>query len=281
MKTLKLIIPLLFLGCIAVYSQDDDSNKEINIPKKKSGEKFFIRAGAGAHGMISFFYPNDINNYTREFYDHLMDQFIQIGFHTSSDSRVPKIFIGYGYSVKACLRIFNVFELEPYWDNFYAFPLNMKMDFFYNNYYNGEYGSYTATHKFQPVYEEKGLSLLFVPGSKTKRTFLTIGFGIGHLQGKLNKQTTGKQNINGVITDLANSESYAGSTTAYHGVIGITTAPWKFLELEFRWHGRYARIPCISNSKGSYLTINDKSVENVALDFSGIDFRFGINFIFP
>ncbi len=249
--------------------------------KKKSDERFFIRGGAGAHGMISFFYPKDINNYTRDFYDHLTDQFEQMGAYASSDDRVPKIFIGYGYSFKACLRIFNVFELEPYWDNFFTFPLNMKMDFTYQNYYNSHYGSYTATHQFQPVYDEKGLSLLFVPGSKRKRTFLTIGFGIGNLQGKFNTQTTGEQNIDGKVSNLSNSESYSGSTTAYHGVIGITTVPWKFLELEFRWNGRYARIPEISNSQGRYLTINDQSKHNVVLDFSGIDFRFGITFIFP
>ena len=281
MRSIKLIIIIMFCGFISVFSQDNARSREVNTSKKKRDGRFFIRAGIGAQGFVSFFYPDDINNFTKDFYNNLSYQFKQMGFYSSSGNDIPKFYAGYGYSYKAGLRVLNIFELEPYWDNFYAFPLNMKMDFTYGNSYYNTYDSYTANYQFQPIYDERGISLLFVPGSKRKHSFFTIGVGVGNLLGKFIIKTTGSQNIDGNFTDFSNSVSYTGNTTVYHGIIGITSVPWKFLELEFWFNGRYARIPSIKNNQGDELTNINRSDQKVALDFTGIDFRFGLTFIFP
>ena len=280
-KSFKLIIFLFFWGSVSVFSQDTIHNSVLKKEKQKQDGRAYIRIGIGAQGMISFIFPQDINSYSKDFYNSLKDYYEKYGFSPSSGESPPPIFIGYGYSFKIDIRVMNIFQLEPWWDQFNAFPLNMKVDFYYSDTYNNINERQTATYKFQPFYDDKGLSLLFVPGSKRKSAFFIIGGGMGLLQGKFRNTISGTHSMNGVITDLSGSETYSGKTISYHGVFGITFVPWNFLELELLINGRYAKIPSIKNADGAIFKNEFRDNEVVSLNFSGADIRFGLKFIFP
>jgi len=53
------------------------------------------------------------------------------------------------------------------------------------------------------------------------------------------------------------------------------------MELELLLNGKYARIPSIKDEDGVVFTNPYSNNEVVSLDFSGIDLRFGVKFIFP
>ncbi len=279
----KIIIFLLGIvfTCINCFAQDTVSlNREKQQTHQRDG-RFIVRAGIGGQGIVSIIFPRDVNAYTKDFYKSLEDYFTEFGYFPTSSMNVPPIFIGYGFSVKGDLRLLNAFQIEPWWDKFYAFPLKMNVDFYYLDYYSNHNERLTATYEFKPTYDEKGLSLIFVPGSKRKSAFLTLGIGVGILNGAFIIKTNGTHTRNDTITILSKTETFSGKTFGYHMVLGLTFVPWNYLELELLATGRYARIPEIKNADGDVFINEFNGNKPVSLDFTGFDIRFGLRFIFP
>jgi hypothetical protein len=256
-----------------------NENQE-NKNKKDDDKKFFIRGSIGAQGMITLIFPTDLRNYTQDFYDNLLDDFEDYGYFPDI-RRIPPVYAGYGYKLKAGLRLFNVFQIEPWWEKYKSFPLTIRMDSYYYDYYNDYSRELDVDYKFKPMYEAVGVSLLFVPGSARKTAFFTVGGGIGSYIGKLSIESEGEETINDNKTIISSSKQYEGKAIGYHGTIGMTYVPWKYLELETLLTGRYVNIPELNDQNGQPLINVYSDFEPVALQLSGLDFRFGIKFIFP
>jgi hypothetical protein len=266
------------LFTFAQEQQKPDEAKQQPENKPKDDKRFFIRGGFGAQGMITLLIPPELTQYTQDFYDNLLDEYYEFGYYPNSIN-IPPVYAGYGYTLKADLRLINVFQLETWWEKYYSFPLNITMDYYYY------YGSYTqdinVTYQFKPMYEAKGISLLFVPGSARKSVFFTVGGGIGMYTGRLRMEADGEETINGQTTIIYDLDEYKGSAVGYNGVIGLTYVPWKYLEIETLLSGRYVNIPEITDHYGQPLVNVYSDYEPVALQLIGIDFRLGLKFIFP
>ncbi len=122
---------------------------------------------------------------------------------------------------------------------------------------------------------------LWVPGVKKNNYFLTVGAGIGSMQGEFTQSVTGSKRAGQVTTNLDNTMIYKGTTTAYHGTIGVTFVPWHYLELDLRLNGRYALIKTLRDESGNPFTNAYGDNEAVSLNLSGVDLRFGCTFVFP
>jgi hypothetical protein len=271
LKSVGLIFMLFFLVFTSGFSSDTIQNSETGRGFQKQHDKYFLRGGIGSQGILSLIYPSDINVYTNDLYG-----FIKKSFSAFNSGNEPKeIHWGYGYSVKLDLRALNLFQLAFYWDRFYSFPLEVLFDEMITMY------SLKATYKFQVAYDEKGISLLFVPGSKTKNIFLTVGGGVGLLKGQFTQTVSGYKRVKGKNTDLDATQTYKGSTYAYHGTVGLTFVPWHYLELELVLNGRYALIRSLTDDSGAVFTNPYMGNETITLNLSGADLRVGFKFIFP
>jgi hypothetical protein len=270
-RELLLTLILFFCACSSGFSSDTIQSSAPPKEHQKQEERAAIRGGIGAQGTFGLFYPNDINTYTSDLFGSIKDKFMSF----RSGNEPHKIHYGYGYSMKADIRALNLIQLELYWDHFYAFPLEVLFE------ESIMYHSMNATYKYQLSNDEKGISLLFVPGSKKSNTFLTVGGGFGYLQGQFTQSITGYEKLNGVSTDLAETRIYKGTSYAFHGTIGLTFVPWHFLELELVLNGRYALIKTLKDEAGVAFTNSYRDNEPVSLNFSGADLRFGCKFVFP
>lgn len=256
----------------------NENHKDKN--KHDDDKRFFIRGYAGAQGKISLIFPVDLTSYTQDFYDHLLDQFGNYGYFPET-RMIPPVYSGYGYTLKAGIRLFNVFQVEPWWEMYNSFPLRITMDATYYDYSSGYSSEIDMNYKFRPSYDALGASILFVPGSAADPVFFTIGGGIGSYIGRVSIETDGSETINGIKTPVYDFEEYEGKAIGYHGTLGITYVPWKYLELETFLTGRYAKIDELNDQYGHTLINEYDDYEPVSVQFSGIDFRFGIKFIFP
>jgi len=279
-KTLLIILTLILSSWISSVAGHPGSEDQDNKNKKDDDKKFFIRGSVGAQGMITLIFPADLRNYTQDFYDNLLDEFEDYGYFPDM-MRIPPVYAGYGYKLKAGLRLFNVFQIEPWWEKYKSFPLTIRMDTYYYDYYNDYSREIDVDYKFKPMYEALGVSLLFVPGSARKSAFFTVGGGIGSYIGKLSIESEGEETINDYTTIISSSKQYEGKAIGYHGTIGMTYVPWKYLELETLLTGRYVNIPELNDQNGQPLINVYSDFEPVALQLTGLDFRFGIKFIFP
>jgi hypothetical protein len=277
-----LILILVINYCFA-FSQAPAEKEEPpkqKSKKEKDDKRFFIRAGIGAQGIVSFIFPTDLNNYTQDFYDHLLDEFYEFGYMPDY-SQIPPIFAGYGYALKGDLRLFNVFQIEPWWERFWSFPLQIKMDYYYDDYYNNYHKEINATYQFIPEYDAQGISLYFVPGSARRHAFITVGGGFGKYSGRVRIEADGTETINGDVDVIYERDLYEGQAWGYNGSIGLTYVPWKYFEIETLLSGKYVNIPELKNQYGEvFRNIYDDN-QPVALQLSGIEFRLGMKFIFP
>jgi hypothetical protein len=280
--TVLIINAFTLASLLSVAQQQDQPGNNVQQSKNKydDDKRSLVRGGVGAQGMMTLIFPMDLTRYTQDFYDHLLDEFFEFGYYPDY-SQIPPVYAGYGYTLKADLRLFNVFQLEPWWEKYKSFPLNINMEYYYYDSYNNYNREIDALYQFKPMYESWGISLLFVPGSARNYVFFTIGGGIGFYNGKLSIEADGEETINDQTSSIHSFEQYEGRETGYHGTIGLTYVPWKYLELETLLTGRYLNITEIEDQDGQVLINIYDDDEPVALQLSGIDFRFGIKFIFP
>jgi len=275
MRSVVFTLMLFIAGCPASFSSDTIQNSASANGNQKQEDRPSIRGGIGAQGMLCLIFPTDINKYTRDLYGSIKDEFF--GFNPGNEPK--EMHWGYGYTMKAEFRVLNLLQLEPYSDHFYAFPLQVLFD-------EAPGGiaakhSIKATYKFQLSYNETGVSLLYVPGSKKKNAFLIVGGGIGFMEGRFTESISGYEQLYGAYTYLENTRTFKGTTWSFHGTVGLTFVPWHFLELELVLNGRYARIKTLTDEQGVAFTNAYEDHEPVSLNFSGADLRFGCKFIFP
>ena len=269
-RSALIILAALLIEAGALTGQNNNQNDK----------NFFIRGYAGAQGKISLIFPVELTEYTQDFYDHLLDEWGNYGYFPDM-MNIPPVYSGYGYTLKAGIRLFNVFQVEPWWEMYKSFPLQIRLDAYYYDGYSGYSREIDMNYKFRPMYDALGASLLFVPGSSDKPVFFTFGGGIGSYIGKLSIETDGSETINDNTTPVYDYEEYSGKAIGYHGSIGMTYVPWKYLELESLLTGRYVKIPEMEDAAGYILTNQYDDNQPVVMQLSGIDFRFGIKFIFP
>jgi hypothetical protein len=271
MRWLVLTLMLFFCGSVSAYASDTLQSQATGKEKQNQKVRGIIRGGIGAQGTFSLIFPGDINSYTKDLYGA-----IKLHYAAFNSGKEPQeLRWGYGYSLKGYIRALNLFQLEPYWDHFYTFPLEVL--------FNQSAGGYAikATYNFQLSYDEKGVSLLWVPGSKDKNTFLTIGGGFGILRGQFTQSVTGYESSFGFKKYLDGTRTYQGTTNCYHATFGLTFVPWHYLELELILNGRYALIKTLKDEAGVIFTNPYGNHETISLNFSGADLRFGVKFIFP
>lgn len=270
MRSLVLTLILFICGCSSVFSSDTIQNSGTANGAPKRDVRFSIRGGIGIQGMLGLFFPTDINSYINDLNTSIKNEFL--AFISSNESHT--IHWGYGYSLNAEIRVYNLLQLEPYWKRFYSFPLQILYEM-------NSIGRLQATYKYQLSSDEKGVSLLLVPGSKKSSLFLTIGVGFGVLQGQFTKSVTGEKWSHGIYTKLDNTRTYKGTANAYHGTVGLTFKPWHYLELEVLLNGKYSLIKTLKDETGATFTNPYRDHEPVSLNFSGVDLKIGCNFIFP
>ncbi len=275
MKFMILTLILFFSGFASVFSSDTIPASKSPQEEQKQADRYFIRGGIGAQGMLSIFYPTDVNAYTKDLYSAIKRKYS--GYDSGHEPK--EMHWGYGYTLKADIRVFNLLQLEPYWDHFYAFPLEVMFD----EAPGGQFGHYAiqATYTFKMSYNEKGVSLLWLPGSKQKNIFLTVGGGFGVLQGEFTESVTGYERVTGTKTSLDDTRTFKGTTNAWHGTVGLTFVPWHYLELELMLNGKYAMIKTLQDDAGVLFTNPYSNDETISLNFSGVDLRVGFKFMFP
>jgi hypothetical protein len=254
-----------------MYSSDTIQNPGAVNGEPKRDSRFSIRGGIGSQGMLVLFFPTDINTYISDLNFKVKKEFAM--FISGSESHTTHW--GYGYSLNAEIRVYNLIRLEPYWERFYSFPLQISYQALIS------VGKLDAMYKFQLSSDEKGVSLLLVPGSKKRSVFITFGAGFGILQGQFSQSITGDKWVNGLYTKLDNSKTYKGTANAYHGTVGLTFVPWHYLELEVLLNGKYSLIKTLKDETGATFTNVYRDNEPVSLNFSGVDLRIGCKFIFP
>lgn len=278
------IFQVIFLGIFLLVqngmnAQENSSKEKSNRDHKKDSDKFFIRVAAGAQGGFGVFFPTDLNNYTKDFWNALIDQYYPSHNYPGSDKVIP-IVIGFDYNLKAVLRIINIFQLEGYWENYYAIGLQIQ-----SSLYQYGYGTQTmqldAKYQFIPTYQAWGGNFLLTPGARRRSAFFTIGGGMAKYTGSLKYHDEGTSIVNGVKTTFDNTTIYTGTTFGYTATLGVTYVPWKYLELESFITGRLAKIQEIKDENGIILKNPYRNNEVVSLDFSGIDLRLGVKFIIP
>jgi hypothetical protein len=271
MKSLVLTFILFISGCSTVFSLDTIQNSRTVNGEPKRDFSFPIRGGIGSQGMLVLFFPTDINTYIKDLNVSIKNEFAM--FISSNESHTTHW--GYGYSLNAEIRVYSLIQLEPYWERFYSFPLQISYETLIG------VGKIDATYKFQLSSDEKGVSLLLVPGSKKRNIFLTLGAGFGILNGQFSQSITGDKWLNGIHTKYDNTTTYKGSANAYHGTVGLTFVPWHYLEVEVLLNGKYSLIKTLKDETGATFTNVYRDNEPVSLNFSGVDLRIGCKFIFP
>jgi len=273
---LALIAMFILLGLVS-YSQRDSSVTQARY-RHRDGN-FFIRGAVGAQGGFGVFFPTELNNYTKDFWNALIDQYYPLHNYSGNNPVVP-IIIGFNYNIKAALRLINIFQIEAYWENYYAIGLQIKSSFYQYGYGLPDM-NLEATYQFIPKYEAIGGNLLLTPGAKRKSAFFVIGGGLAQYTGSLKYHEEGTSIINDQKTTFNNTKIYKGTVLGYTFTLGVTIAPNKYLELESFITGRLAKIPEIKDEEGNIFRNPYRNNEIVSLDFSGVDLRIGIKFILP
>jgi hypothetical protein len=274
-----IILGISFFTGVNLFAQDENENNTSNKPENNDKNRFFIRGGIGVQGGFGVFFPADLNQYTKDFWNNLINQYYPSGDYPGNDP-VIRIIMGLDYQVKAVLRLINVFQLEAYKEGFYGIGLQFKSDL-YSYGYDMQYQQISATYQFVPGYTALGANLLFTPGARRKPVFFTIGGGIAEYTGTLKYHEEGSQEVNDQTTSFNNTRNYKGDVLGYTGTIGTTYVPWKFLEFEVFLTGRLAKIPELRDEEGNTLVNPYRDNKIISLDFSGIDLRIGLKFIFP
>jgi hypothetical protein len=121
MRTLVFTSILFFVLSATGFSSDSIPGSTPKKDNQVQKERFIIRGGIGAQGMFSLVYPSDINAYTKDLYGSIMKSYASF----NSGNEPKEMHWGYGYSLKAEIRALNLFQIEPYWDQFYTFPLEV------------------------------------------------------------------------------------------------------------------------------------------------------------
>ena len=271
MKTLVLTCILFLCGCSTAFPSDTIQNSGTVNGAPKGDFRSTVRGGIGAQGMLVLFFPTDINSYVKDLNAAIKGQFA--AFISSNESHT--MHWRYGYSLNAEIRVCSLIQVEPYWERIYAFPLQILYQAMIG------VGSLDATYKYQLSSDEKGVSVLLVPGSKKRSVFLTLGAGFGILDGQFSQSAKGDKWMNGIHTALDYTKTYKGTANAYHGTVGLTFVPWHYLELELLLNGKYALVKTLKDEAGNTFTNVYRENEPVSLNLSGADLRIGCKFIFP
>jgi hypothetical protein len=242
--------------------------------------RFIIRGAIGAQGGFSLFFPTDLNNYTKDFWNALIDKYYPDESYSGKNEVTP-IIIGFHYDLKIALRIFNIVQLEAWKENFYGVGLQIKTEMYRYGYGIGYSENLSAKYQFIPSYSSFGGNLLFTPGARRKSTFFTLGVGVGQYTGEFKFHKEGTHKINDTVSSFNNTEIYYGSAIGFNGILGVTVAPLKFLELELFFFGRYVKIPLMTNESGQKLINPYRGNEVITMDFTGGGMELGIKFILP
>jgi len=238
---------------------------------------FPIRGIGGIQGGIGLFYPEDLNNFTNDFWDDLINNFYPSGYY--GDNPIVPIIVGVNYRYKVGVRVVNAIQIEGWKEKFFAPGLQIKTDFV--TYTNGNEKRLNATYSFFPSYTASGAGILFTPGASHKRSFFTFGGGAGKYKGQLEYKHKGNTFINNQTNNFDETTLYKGDVIGFDATLGCTYIPWKFIELETFLVGRWAKIPKLTNQYGDDLRNKYNENEFVELDFSGLDFRLGLKIIIP
>lgn len=265
----------IFLFCALLTLQAFNGNAQNN--EKTDKGRFFIRGGVGIQGGVSIFFPTELNEYTKDFWDDLVSDFYEWGY--DGNNPVIPIIVGFNYDLKLVLRVVNNIQFEVWREKFYAVGLQFESHFYsYGWGYDDE--ELEATYQFQPNYSATGANLLFTPGARKKPVFFTIGAGIGKYDGTFKYHEDGSHIVNDDTYTFDNTKVYQGDVVGYNGVLGLTYVPWKYLELETFITGRMANIPELTY-QGEVFRNYFRDGKRISLDFSGFDLRLGIKVIIP
>jgi len=265
---------LLILIPDAVSNGQDTTSRE----KKHRDGRFFIRGAVGVQGGFSLFFPTDLNNYTKDFWNALIDKYYPGESYSGKNEAIP-IIIGFHYDLKVALRIFNIVQLEAWKENFYGIGLQIKTEMYRYGIGYSEYLS--AKYQFIPSYSSFGGNILFTPGAKRKSAFFTIGGGVGQYKGEFKYHEEGTHTINDTTSSFNHTQVYHGSAIGFNFIIGVTIAPLKFLEIESFFFGRYVKIPFMTNESGQKLINPYRGNEVMTMDYTGGGIELGIKIILP
>ena len=121
--------------------------------------KPFLRTGIGVQGGLSVYFPQDLNEYTQDFWDDILNQYHDWGF--DDNQKIMPIFLGINYNFKAFLRIMNLFQVEAWKEKFISSELRINSKF----YSNGGGGYYDdieikEDYSFKPGYDAIGANIL-------------------------------------------------------------------------------------------------------------------------
>jgi len=275
-KFLLLFLTFLIFTPVAFSNGQDSTSRG----KKHRDGRFFIRGAIGAQGGFSLFFPTDLNNYTKDFWNALIDKYYPDENYSGKNEAIP-IIIGFHYDLKIALRIFNIVQLEAWKENFYGIGLQIKTEMYRYEYGTGYNEYLSAKYQFVPSYSSFGGNILFTPGAKRKSTFFTIGGGIGQYKGEFKYHEEGTHTINDTTSSFNNTQVYHGSTIGFNFIIGVTIAPLKFLEIESFFFGRYVKIPFMTNESGQKLVNPYRGNEVITMDYTGGGMEIGIKIILP
>ena len=261
---------------------DTLSNKHQKEKKyRDKDEKLFLRGEIGAQGGFDVFLPSELNDYTKDFWNAIINQYYPFGDYDGANE-AHSMFIGIHYNFKAGIRIINIFQIEGWLEHFYGVGLQIKSELYRYGYGINTYSEkLTAKYQFIPSYSAYGANLLLTPGAKRKSAFLTIGAGIGKYTGEFKYHEEGTHILNDTLTSFNHTDIYHGSAIGFNGILGITFAPLKYLELELFLTGRYVKIPEVTDNYGNILRNPYRNDKKISLDFSGGGLILGLKVIVP
>ncbi len=195
--TTKSWLVMLFSAMLFLPAMAGNAPYPVSDGEKDPDEKFWIRGAIGAQGGMDIFIPSDVNQFTKDFWNNLIDQYYPYGDYYGGNEAIPMI-IGFHYNLKAALRIINVFQVEAWREQFWGIGLQIKTTLY--TYGMGTNQTLTATYQFYPTYNAIGGNLLFTPGAKRKPVFFTVGGGVGKYNGHFRYHEEGTNTVNGIIS---------------------------------------------------------------------------------
>jgi len=194
---------LLLMQCLPGKTASAGAPKK----DKDPDDKFWIRGAVGAQGGMDIFFPSDVNQLTKDFWNSLVSQYYPGDDYPGKNEAIP-IIIGFHYDLKAALRVINVFQFEAWREQFWGIGLEIRTSLY--SYGMGTNQTLSATYRFVPSYSALGGNLLFTPGAKRKPVFFTIGGGMGRYHGKFDYHEARSNTINGSTHSFNNSSTFTG-----------------------------------------------------------------------